>query len=261
MSNAASALLAPDEPPACTVLRPDGRSPFVLSCDHGGKAFPRALGTLGVSDTERERHIAWDRGIAGVGRALSELLDAPLVLANYSRLVIDCNRPLDAPDSIPLQSEDTGVPGNRDLSAEAIEARHDALFHPYHAALREILDRRDAAGRETVFLALHSFTPVYRGEARPWDVGLLYQRDRRLCAELIELFEDHPGLCVGDNEPYQVEDHHDYGIPVHGEARGLVHGLIEIRQDHLEDSAGQQEWAERIADVLPRAYTRVKSAT
>ncbi len=260
MTNRAAALLAPDEPPACTVLRPNGRSAFVLSCDHGGNAFPRALGSLGVSDSERERHIAWDRGVAGVGRALSELLDAPLVLANYSRLVIDCNRPLDSPDSVPRRSEDTEVPGNRDLSPEAIEGRRRALFYPYHEALREVLDRRDAEGRETVFVALHSFTPSYLGKARPWDVSLLY-RDRRLSAELIELLEDVPGLCVGDNQPYQIGDDHDYGIPVHGEQRGLVHALLEIRQDHLESEAGQRVWAERIADVLPRAHDRLKSSS
>lgn len=250
-------LLASDEPPACVVLRPNGGSPFVLTCDHGGNRIPRALGDLGLGAAERERHIAWDLGAAGLARGLSAALDAPLVMQNYSRLVIDCNRPFENPDSIALRSEDTEIPGNHGLTPDSIEERRREIFAPYHRSLGALLDTRAAAGRDSVLIALHSFTEVFRGESRPWDVSLLYQRDRRLSAALIDLLEDLPGLCVGDNLPYQVGDSHDYGIPVHGEARGLIHGLVEVRQDHLNTDAGRVAWVERLADVLPRAYDRV----
>ncbi len=246
-------LLGPEDPAPYEVLRAGGRSPFVLTCDHAGKRVPAALDGLGLDAGELDRHIAWDRGAEALGRLLADALDAPLVVQRYSRLVIDCNRPLVAPDSIPLRSEDTEVPGNRALDAPAVEARRREIFAPYHDAIRGVLDARAASGQRSVLIALHSFTPVYRGETRPWDAGLLYQRYRALSRALLDELGRDRSLCLGDNDPYQVEDHHDYGIPVHGEARGLAHTLIEIRQDHLESDGGRDRWGDRVATALHRA--------
>jgi predicted N-formylglutamate amidohydrolase len=248
-----AALLAQDEAPALLSLRPEAASDFVIACDHGGQRIPRALGSLGLSERELASHIAWDIGAAGVAQALSERLDATLVQQQYSRLVIDCNRPLDAADSIATRSEWAQIDGNAGLSPEAVQARVREVFQPYHDGLREILDRRAAAGRKTILLSLHSFTPSYMGTARPWHVGVMYRHDKRLATALLQLLRRDKRLLVGDNEPYAIEEATDYTIPVHGEARGIAHAGLEIRQDLIADEAGQKTWAGRLAQMLPQA--------
>jgi predicted N-formylglutamate amidohydrolase len=250
-----AALLGPDEQDPVTVENEAGSSVFFLTCDHAGRAIPRRLGSLGISEDELGRHIAWDIGIGAVGRQLSRLLDAALILQAYSRLVIDCNRDPNVPSSIPEISENTEIPGNRDLGEAGRAARIDAIFRPYHDRVAAALDRRAAEGRATVLVALHSFTPVFKGVARPWHAAVLYNRDARLAHPLFELMSAEKGLVIGDNEPYRVTDLTDYTVPVHGERRGLPHVEIEIRQDMISDPAGQSAWAERLARLLPAAYS------
>lgn len=229
---------------------PDGPSPFVLVCDHYGRQIPAQLGDLGLPASELTRHIAWDIGIAGVAERLSDALGAHLVAQRYSRLVIDCNRPPSAESSIPLVSEITTIPGNDGLTREQAEERRRLIFQPYHDRIDAVLDARRASGRPTVLLSLHSFTPVYHGVARPWQIGTLYHRDTVLPPLLLAELRREDGLVVGDNQPYAVADGTDYSIPVHGEARGLINSGIEIRQDQIADEAGQAAWAERLARVL-----------
>jgi predicted N-formylglutamate amidohydrolase len=248
-----AALLEVDEPAAVQLLRPNAASQFLLTADHAGRAIPRRLGTLGLSAGHLKRHIAWDIGIAAVTEQLSHLLDATAVLQRYSRLVIDCNRPPHAADSIPLRSEDTEIPGNAGLPAAQRVQRRQEIFEPYHAQIRSLLDARLAAGRPTILLAMHSFTPIYRGQTRPMQIGILYHRGRALASLLLELLRQEPGLTVGDNAPYSVSDETDYGIPEHGEKRGLVHAEIEIRQDLIGDAAGAAAWAGRLALLFRRA--------
>jgi predicted N-formylglutamate amidohydrolase len=247
-------LLAPDEPAPAALLNEAGGSVFFLAADHAGRAIPRRLGTLGLGEAERARHTAWDIGIAGVGRELSRRLDAALILQTYSRLVVDCNRDPGVASSIPEISETTEIPGNHGLSAAAREARIGAIFRPYHDALRVALDRRAAAGRVSVLVALHSFTPVYKGVARPWHGGVLFNRDDRLARHLLALLRAEPDLVIGENEPYSVSDLTDYTVPVHGERRGLPCVEIEIRQDLIAEPAGQAAWAARLARLLPAAW-------
>jgi predicted N-formylglutamate amidohydrolase len=237
----------------------EGGSPFLLTCDHYGRAVPRLLGDLGLPESELDRHIAWDIGIAGVAEALSKHLDAHLIAQRYSRLVIDCNRPPEAASSIPRISEATVVPGNEDLARDAAEARRRAIFDPYHRRIREAIDRRLSAGVPTMLVSLHSFTPVYAGLARPWHIGTLYQRDTRLAPLLLKSLRAEPGLVVGDNEPYAVSDGTDYTIPVHGEARGLMNSGIEIRQDLIAEHLGQREWADRLARVFTGIETTLRA--
>ncbi len=250
MDTAPPRLLGENDPPPYAVLREHGASPFVIACDHAGNRLPQRLGNLGLPDFELERHIAWDIGAAGVTRLLSERLDAIAILQTYSRLVIDCNRTPGVPTSIAVKSEDTEIPGNLSLSGDEIAARVNEIFMPYHDRIVVELDRRAQANIPTVLVALHSFTPVYRGIKRPWHVGLLYNRDDRMAKRMMALLHDEGGLVVGDNEPYAVSDESDYGIPVHGEKRGLHHAEIEIRQDLIADAAGQAVWADRIARIL-----------
>jgi len=241
------------------VVNEAGASPFVFACDHAGRSLPRALGDLGLSELEMQRHIAWDIGIAGVGRLLAEKLDAFLILHNYSRLVIDANRPPGSPQSITSLSEATTVPGNVGLAPDEVRLREQELFWPYHRRIAAELDRRAQLGLPGIFIALHSFTPVYLGDARSWQMGVLYQRDTRVAHLMLELLRQEPGLLVGDNQPYFVSDATDYSVVNHGEKRGLLHVELELRQDLIAEPAGQQAWAERLARVfeqVQRAFVR-----
>ena len=261
LDNAAdtSLLLGKDEVPPVLEQNAAGRSPFLLTADHYGRLIPRALGALGVPAGELTRHIAWDIGIAGVAEALSQQIDAHLIAQRYSRLVIDCNRPPGAPSSIPVMSEATAIPGNENLASGPAKARRRAIFEPYHRRITEVIDARLGAGVPTVLVALHSFTPVYAGVARPWHIGTLYHRDTRLPPLLLKLLRAETDLVVGDNEPYAVSDATDYGIPVHGEARGLMNTGIEIRQDLIADPAGQQQWADRLARIFAEIETMMRT--
>jgi len=252
-------LLAADEAPPVSVYNAHGASPLLLVADHAGRAVPRALSRLGVAASDWDRHIAWDIGIAGVGRTLSAALDATLIAQNYSRLVIDCNRPLAVPTSIPEVSELTPIPGNAGLDQAARDTRARAIFWPYHDRIEAELDARRQAGRPAALIALHSFTPVFKGAARSWHAALLYNRQPQLARRLLALLAQEPGLVVGDNQPYFVSDLTDYTIPVHGERRGVPHALIEIRQDLIAEESGQRAWAALFARVLPRAYADLPS--
>ncbi|MDQ8726966.1 N-formylglutamate amidohydrolase [Bradyrhizobium sp. LHD-71] len=246
-------LLAADEPFPVLENNVSGPSPFLFTCDHYGRLVPRALGDLGVPPAEWERHIAWDIGIAGVTALLSKALDAHMIAQRYSRLVIDCNRPPGVSSSIPVLSEATPIPGNENISDESAAARRKEIFQPYHDRIADILDERARDNRTTVFVAMHSFTPVYAGVERPWHIGMLYNRDARLAKILMALLHAEGDLVVGDNQPYAASDATDYAIPVHAEPRGLVHTGIEIRQDLIGDEAGQRAWAERLTRIFHQA--------
>ncbi|MFV8755147.1 N-formylglutamate amidohydrolase [Nannocystaceae bacterium ST9] len=241
-------LLESDEPAAVETLRPEGRSPIMLVCDHASNRVPRRLGTLGLGPDDLASHIAWDPGAAIVARRLSELLDAPLVLAGYSRLVIDCNRPLISPQSIAEQSAGVVVPGNRGLSADDRASRVDALFHPYQDTIAALLAARGP--RTTTLLAIHSFTPVLAGQARPWPIAVAHGRDRQLADSLIAGLRRTGDFLIGDNEPYSIGREYDYTIPIHGEDRGLPCAMIEIRQDGLTTTTNAMIWADRLAAAL-----------
>lgn len=251
-----SRLLAADEPAAFSLERPTGTSPYLLTCDHASGVLPRALGDLGLSAFELQRHIAVDIGIAGVARRLSQALDACLVLQNYSRLAIDANRPPGTPQSITTLSERTPVPGNEGLSPAERELREREIFWPYHDCIQSQVDARVAAGRPLALCCLHSFTPSFLDADRKWHAGLLYQHEARLSHALLEALRAEGGLVIGDNEPYHVSDETDYTVVVHAERRGLPCLEIEIRQDLIADASGQQAWADRLARLLPQVYAK-----
>ena len=253
-------LLAADEPAPVAVHNENGSSPFLIVADHAGNCMPRALGRLGLPESECERHIAWDIGIAAVCRLVADALDATLVRQNYSRLVIDCNRTPGSESSIPGISELTPVPGNLGLSEGQRAARVREIFRPYHDRIETELERRRQAGRPAVLIAMHSFVPVFKGVARPWHAGVLYNRDPRFARLVMALLKREAGLIVGDNEPYSVTDASDYTIPVHGERRGLHHVAIEIRHDLIAGDNGQRAWGPRLARLLAQAYRELMAA-
>jgi predicted N-formylglutamate amidohydrolase len=257
MKETANSLLAGDEPPAVTVVNEGGRSPFLIVADHAGKTIPRRLKELGLGAADRDRHIAWDIGIGAVCAWMGKALDAVVIRQNYSRLVIDSNRTPGSETSIVDVSERTAVTGNLGLSDNDKRMRVREIFLPYHDRIARELNRRRDAGRPTALISMHSFTPVFKSVARPWHVGVLYQRDPRFAHILLELLHREHGLVVGDNEPYSVTDDSDYTIPVHGEQRGLHHVALEIRQDLIMEEAGQRTWAALFTRLLPQAYERL----
>lgn len=241
---------ADDAPPAVTLVNEHGAAPIVLLCEHASNHIPARYDTLGLPPSALQRHIAYDIGAAEVARHLARRLDAPLALAGYSRLLIDCNRPPEAPGLIPARSEATEIPGNLDLSPAQRAERDRLFFAPFRDRVAALLDARLAAGRPTVLIGMHSFTPVFLGVHRPWQVGVLYLRAKRLAAALLDGLRADPALLVGVNEPYRVTLAGDFTVPWVGEPRGIATALFEVRQDLIADSAGAASWAERLAGVL-----------
>ncbi len=226
-----------------------GEAPLLLICDHASRDLPRRLGTLGLSEAELLRHIAWDIGIAEVTRGLARRLDAVALLSRFSRLAIDPNRALDDPTLIPQISDGVVVPGNQDLSPDEVRARIDGLYRPYHQALRQTLDGLVARGPAPAVVSMHSFTPVMKGVERPWHLGVLWDDDPRLPLPLMARLRAQ-GVFVGDNQPYTARDGHGHTLFEHAAPRGLAHVLIEIRQDLIDTHHGAAAWTERLGDAL-----------
>lgn len=248
---AAPPLLGPSDPPPFELFNAEGAAPLLFVCDHAGRAIPVALDRLGLDEAVLARHIAWDIGIAELTRMLARRLDAPAVLATYCRLVIDCNRRLEHPTSIPPVSDLVAIPANQDLTPTESQARAEACFWPYHRAIERVFEGFERRGIAPAFLSMHSFTPVFQGFERPWHVGILWNQDPRLPVPLMAALGAEPGIVVGDNEPYSGRNNrHGYSIPIHAEGRGLPHALIEIRQDLIDTHHGVAEWADRLERVL-----------
>lgn len=235
-------------PPIVAVENAAGASPVLLVCEHASNHIPPRYGDLGVGAADRQRHIAWDIGAAALARALSRRLDARLVLSGVSRLVIDCNRPPGVPSSIPTRSEDTDIPGNAGLSAAEIGWRQAAYFIPFQDRVAALI----AARRPALLIGVHSFTPVFRGVARPWHAGVLYAAAVAAGAALVAALRQDPALVVGDNEPYRIAAEEDVTVPIHGDANGIPAALIEVRQDLLAEAACIEAWAARLAPLLSR---------
>lgn len=226
---------------------------FVVVCEHASNIIPAEFGTLGLAAAELTRHIAWDPGALGVAAGLARRLRAPLVESRVSRLVVDCNRAPDAPDLVAQVSETTQIPGNRALS-QGERARRIALSHePFHTALDRLIGERLAAGLGCAVVTVHSFTPVYRGVQRPWQVGVIHDGDERLSAPLIAALQARDGLTVGDNEPYAPSDRVFYTLERHARSRGLPCVMIEIRNDEIASEAAQEEWAGLLSPLLAEA--------
>lgn len=239
-----------DWPAPFRVLNACGPSRFLLTCEHASNHMPAEYAGLGVSEEDRRRHIAWDIGAAALTERLSALLDAPAILSGYSRLLIDLNRPPGVPSSIPQRSEATDIPGNADVSSAERQRRVERMFMPYHTALSALIDDRQKAGGARFIIAVHSFTPVFHGVARPWHVGVLFGRDRLLAEHLAAAYAAEEGIVAGTNVPYVIDRESDYTIPVHGEDRDIPALLLEIRQDLLGDDEGIEAWAVRTARAL-----------
>jgi predicted N-formylglutamate amidohydrolase len=253
-------LLRGEDGPAI-VLNETGTSPVVLISEHAGNRIPGSLGSLGLGEAELKRHIAWDIGVEPLVRRLSNLLDAPAVLQRYSRLVYDCNRPPEETSAVPEISETTRIPGNQGLTADERRARAEALYEPFHARIAELLDARQRRGMATIFITVHSFTPVFKGMARPLHVGLVFDRDRRFTDMLKPLLDRERKWDVRLNKPYGPQDGVCHTLHLHPEPRRLPYAMIEIRNDLIAAPQGQAQWADRLSTVLRQAAAIGDSST
>ncbi|MDV7340652.1 N-formylglutamate amidohydrolase [Terasakiella sp. A23] len=244
-------LLGKDDPQPFEIHNAEGDTPLLLICDHASNNVPKALNNMGLTQTELNYHIGWDIGAAGVTRHISDTLNAPAVLCNYSRLVIDCNRQPGDPTSIPEVSDGIGVLANHNLTESDQVQRTEAIFWPYHHAVTEVGAHLWRKGPPPALFSIHSFTPelMSREEDRPWHVAVLWKRDARIAAPLIEILSRETGLIVGDNTPYSGWDD-AYSIDMHGSAPGLPYCAIEIRQDLIGDKEGEAKWGKILSDAL-----------
>lgn len=253
--NAKTTLLLPDDPPAFGIENPEGQSSILFVSDHAGRLIPKRLGTLGLDEAERSRHIGYDIGIYGVTTGLARNLDATYIFQPYSRLVIDCNRQPGKPQSVVEQSDGTVVPGNAGLTGDDLRAREEEILRPYQDLIGQTLRRRQAAGKPTALFAMHSCTDLLRSDPRPrpWQICVIADRDWRLGTALVDVLRAETDLIVGVNEPYTVDLQVDYTVPVHAEGKGIPYVEIEIRQDLIGDAKGQREWADLLTRLFPKA--------
>jgi predicted N-formylglutamate amidohydrolase len=254
--DAAEAVLSNEHEPVALHCS-DGKGPFVITCDHASNFVPSEFGGLGIKAADLLRHIAWDPGAQGVALAMSRRLDAPLVCGAVSRLVIDCNRPLDAADLMSQTSETTIIPGNLGMDAGQ-RAERIARFHqPFHfaveAQVRRSLTRAPAPG----VIAVHSFNPVYKGVSRPWEIGIIHDDDDAWAHGIVERLNALGGLTVGVNEPYSPKDRVYYTLERHARSRGLPAVMIEIRNDEIADQKSQQRWGELLAEIVGETYAEM----
>lgn len=240
---------------AVQVLNADGSAPFVIVCDHASNRIPARYGDLGLTPVERLSHIAWDPGALAVCHAMADLLDAPLVHSTVSRLIIDCNRGLDAPDLIWTLSEATRIEANENLPDEEREFRIASYHQPFHDAIDAVLNARRNARRETILVCMHSFTPTYLGVPRPWPIGVLHARDERFTRGVFEaLRSEEPTADIGWNQPYAALAGVTLTLEQHGDGRGLESVMVELRNDEILEPAGVALWAARLARCLEAAH-------
>lgn len=242
-------LLAAHEPAPCTVLNSDAKAPILLLCDHASRRLPASLGDMGLDPPARRCHLAVDIGARALTQQLADSLSVTAVLCEYSRLVVDCNRQLLDPGAFLEFGDGIVIPGNRNLSPEQKAARAESIYWPYHNVVEEEIKRLISFGTPPAVLAIHSFTPVLNGVPRSWQMGVLWDTDKRLSDVFLKELRE-AGFLVGDNEPYSGKAPQDFTIDHHAEANGLPHVGIEIRQDLIDDEAGVEEIAELFVGII-----------
>lgn len=253
-------LIGPGDPPPFSLVNDNGRAPVLLVCDHASRAFPRAMQQLGVADWVLSKHVACDIGAAAVTRHLAAMLDAPAILAGYSRLIVDLNRKLNDASAFIKVSDGIAIPGNLEMSEEEKEQRIASFFDPYHEAISRRLDVFRAQGIVPAFVSVHTCTPVFNRVVRQMHIGIMWDSDPRIPVPLLASLRAMDGVSVGDNEPYSGRHPHDFTVDYHAEQAGLPSVGIEVRQDLVDTDEGAHKWAGILADALgtvladPRVY-------
>jgi len=250
-------LMASDEGSSVEVVNPEGTGDVVLICEHAGNLVPRSLDNLGLDQETLSAHIAWDPGAAPVARLMADLLNAPLILQRFSRLVYDCNRPPDAESAMPAKSEIFDIPGNVDLTETARRMRTDAIYRPFRKAVASLLDQKMRIGTAPAVVTIHSFTPVYFGRKRQVELGFLHDIDTGLTDSMLEAATEWKDLAIRRNEPYGREDGVTHTLQVDAIARGLPNVMIEIRNDLIRTPDQQSAMATRLAALVCEGLRRL----
>jgi predicted N-formylglutamate amidohydrolase len=243
-------LIGREDPPPFVILHEHGDAPALVICDHASRAFPRGMNRPGLHELPSWQHIAWDIGAGELARGIANVLDAPAVLAGYSRLIVDCNRKPDDPEAFRRESDGWTIPGNASLSEFERRTRLACFFDPYHEAIAAMLADFRRRGVVPMVVSVHTFTPQMAGVQRPWHVGVLWDKDEASARRLIAGLSAVDGVVVGDNEPYSGKHPCDYTIDHHAEQVGLPHVCIEVRQDQLESPAGVERWVRLLGRLL-----------
>ncbi len=241
------------------VVNPLGSSPIVLVCEHASRYIPQPLGALGLDAKALNSHIAWDIGAEDLSRRLVERFDATLVVQRYSRLVYDCNRPPDRPDAMPEISEAIVIPGNRNLSVQDRDARIEQIYEPFHAAVGEVIGRKAARGTMPILITVHSFTPVYKGIAREFELGVLHDSDDVVANALLSKSAERNDFETRRNEPYGPQDGVTHTLNLHGNSKGLRNVMLEVRNDLISETDGQAIWADRLFELLNPAVVSLQA--
>lgn len=218
-------------------------------CEHASNYIPDAFHNLGLSQDQVNDHIGWDIGALDVAKALADKLDAPLIYSNYSRLLIDLNRILENPGLIPSVSENHQIAGNQNLTEEQRQERIDTLYTPFHDAAANLINTQKTKHKALKIVSIHSFTPIFLGQQRPWPIGVLYGQAQNFAQQVINNLS-YQKLNVGVNEPYEIDIEEDMTIPFHGDNNLIPALLLEIRNDLISTNTGVEEWAERLEKAL-----------
>ncbi len=251
-------MLSPTDPTPFEIVNRTGLAPLIIACDHASNRVPQALMNLGLNRDDLEKHIGYDIGARQVALALSQMFDAPLISANYSRLVVDLNRHPDDLSLIVDVSDNIPIPGNQKLTEAQKLSRIEAIFLPYHSAYEELVEEVGKNHVSPIILSVHSFTPSMAGQNRPWHYGVLWDEAHELLArEIISNFEQIDGLNVGDNQPYHANDPRGYAQVIHAEENQLQMALIEIRQDIVSSVSGQEKAASTLHQVMMPILSRL----
>jgi len=241
------------DPVPVVVEKHEGVSAFVFVCEHAGLAVPAALGNLGLGDEVWTQHIASDIGAKQVAQGIAQQLNSTLIFQQYSRLVIDCNRAYSADSLIPEIIHGTKVSGNNGLGLEERKARIDEIHAPFHKEIEQELEARRVQNTPTILASIHSFTPKLGDRERPWHIGVQYAQNATFANIIMNILREDTTLCIGDNQPWPVNETDDYTIPVHGDGRNLPYVMIEIRQDLISAEDAQNLWAKKLVIVFERA--------
>jgi predicted N-formylglutamate amidohydrolase len=254
-------LIGRDDPAPFVVLQEHGQAPALIACDHASRAFPAAMDRLGLPELPSWQHIAWDIGAGELARGLAHALDAPAVLAGYSRLVVDCNRSPDDPEAFRTESDGWAIPGNAGLTEYDRRVRLGSIFDPYHECIGALRAGFRARGIVPLLVAVHSFSPVLGGTTRPWHAGVLWDHDEANARRLLTGLRSQPDLVIGDNQPYSGRHPANYTIDHHAKAQRLPHLCIEVRQDQLASPAGVERWVRLLARMIRAILAEPESRT
>ncbi len=251
-------LLSLDDASPYITLNPNSITPVLLVCDHASNRFPKSLGTMGLDYLDRLSHITVDIGSRATTESLARQLNTTAILCQYSRLIVDCNRNISDNSAYLDKSDGVDIPGNQNLNDNEKEIRESEIYWPYHNAIDTQISRLKRQKVSPIIISIHSFTPVFNGNKREWEVGVLWDKDPTTARIFINKLTE-AGFLVGDNKPYSGKDPEDFTLDYHAETIGLPHVGIEIRQDLINNDDGVMRISNTLQKVISSLVLTNKS--